>query len=109
MSGYVVRWLDFSDDLLTSMDAVKRRDTLPEIMAVYNDLGCMGQALFSVSADGTETPLPTYEEALAALAELRAKGQALLPWLDHGPREMDPDECLRMNIAKHAFREAVSK
>ena len=96
MSGYVVRWNDHHHDGCGTPCTVKHETvlvpeylgdrpdrcafasaSLAEVMQVNGQLGSMGQALFSVSDDGTETPLPTYEEALAALAELRAKAATL--------------------------------
>lgn len=39
---------------------------------------CHSVRILAVAEDGTETPLPTYEEALTKLAELDAIGEALL-------------------------------
>lgn len=63
VKGYVVRWTEY-DAVGVPSAAAATAASLAEAMQVWDDLGAMGQAIFSVAEDGTETPLPTYEEAL---------------------------------------------
>lgn len=48
--------------------------------------GCDDVRIFSVASDGTETPLPTYEQALNALATARDAAETALR--AHGARGM---------------------
>lgn len=54
-------------------------DTVAEATEAYRNMGHLRDVcILSVSADGTETPLPTYEEALARLDQIRDEVDAAI-------------------------------
>lgn len=102
MSGYVVRGKDadgidvYADDdgdgnislnanegtMVADAPGHPALDVAAGMRAEMVRLGCSDVRIFSVSDDGTEAPLPTYEEALAALAAARASALAeAVTWL----------------------------
>lgn len=48
------------------------------------------------------------DDALAELADLRKKSEAILPWLDCAPREMDAEEAVKMTLARLYFKAMVT-
>ena len=79
MKGYVVRWDDARGQALYAIrdsTSTVREDatvfaTIREAVVEAGD-GFVTARIFAVAEDGTETPLPTYEEALAQLDAVRA-------------------------------------
>lgn len=66
--------------------------TVSEACAAMFDLiasECVDVRIYTVADDGTETPLPTYAEALAKLAELDAIGAALVAEMERPTRRED--------------------
>lgn len=89
MSGYVVRGKEFDGDgdrwlvyeptgehMVTNRRAGRTEfKALSSAIQAWCDaqVMCSGARIFRVEDDGTETPLPTYEEALAKVAALEAE------------------------------------
>jgi len=78
-NGYVVRWVEY--DVTDYPDGKGKAceqtaSSLSEAMRVWEDLGAMGQTIFALAEDGSETKLSSYADALAAL-----KAARLGPWV----------------------------
>lgn len=89
--GYVVRGVhkgasvfsiggggDFAEQSEDGFDHPWPFDTLGGASAAVGDMdrsGCTDVRIFAVAEDGTETPLPSYEEALADLQRLRTAAE----------------------------------
>lgn len=106
IKGYVVRgkWSDGQDVYAYWWDAIRGvhwtvdRDAVPKdavlpfatlgkaIEAKFKSSHLADVRIFAVAPDGTETPLPTYEEALSALAMVRDAAETALR--AHGARGM---------------------
>lgn len=92
MSGYVVRGMyegadvysyGATDGFGTGAPEISPRciwdlDTAAGCRAFMVRRGCTDVRIFAVAEDGTETPLPTYEEALASIALIRAEVELAL-------------------------------
>ena len=98
IKGYVVRGIGTSSErtlwamhggLLDGLLADSRAEaaeyaTIGEAIGALPKMAyCRDVTILAISGDGTETPLPSYEEALAALATVRDEAQKALD--DKGP------------------------
>jgi hypothetical protein len=90
--GYVVR-AEADGEIV----AARRREAVGEAVAAWEDMtskGCAPVRIYRVAEDGTETPLPTYEEALAQIAAIDAA------FVEAGIEALDPKDTLLARVAR---------